>query len=171
MMAGAMPEFARDFRRRWPTGVAIATTSTPDDSFRGVTVGSLMLLSLEPPTLAMGLATESSFHTLLTPGAPFAVAILDRSGEFLADRFAGRAPVPDARFTGIPHTMHPIAGRTVPVVHGSAMLAWAGCRVTSTTEIGDHALVLGEIVSGDLAPDTDDPLLFYEGHYRGLEVR
>lgn len=170
-MVAAMTEFSRGFRRRWPTGVAIVTTTAPEATWRGVTVGSLMLLSLEPPTLALGLATESSFHELLTPGRPFAVTILDRSGEFLADRFAGRAPVPDARFNGIPHTMQEITGEAIPVVSGTAALAWAGCRVLSNAANGDHALILGEIVCGDLAPDTDDPLLFYEGHYRGLEVR
>ncbi|MGN6484392.1 MAG: flavin reductase family protein [Thermomicrobiales bacterium] len=165
------PAFARAFRRRWPTGVAIATTTAPDGAFRGATVGSLMLLSLEPPTLAMGLATESSFHQLLAEGSPFAVAILDRGGEFLADRFAGRAPVPDARFGGIPHTLAEVDGTAIPVLTGPAVLARAGCTVTGRTMTGDHALIVADIVAGGVGDDTDDPLLFYEGHYRGLEVQ
>lgn len=171
-MTAAMtdPEFARAVRRRWTTGVAIVTTTAPDGASRGATVGSLMMLSLEPPTLALGLATESSFHQLLIEGQMFAVAILDRSGEFLADRFAGRAPVPDARFGGIPHTLTDVEGSTIPVLDGPAVLAWAACRVTATVPTGDHALILGEMLSGTLGADTDDPLLFYEGHYRGLEV-
>jgi len=165
------PAFARAVRRRWPTGVAIATTTAPDGAFRGATVGSLMLLSLEPPALAMGLATESSFHQLLAEGSPFMVAILDRAGEFLADRFAGRAPVPDARFSGIPHTLAKVGDATVPVLTGPAVLAWAGCRVTGRTMTGDHALIVADVVTGAVGDDTDDPLLFYEGHYRGLEVQ
>lgn len=164
-------DFPRTFRRRWPTGVAIVTTAAPDGALRGATVGSLMMVSLDPPSLACALATESSFHTLLPARTPFAVAVLDRGGEFLADRFAGRAPVPDARFGGVPHTMRDVAGRNVPVLTGSAVLAWAGCTVMETTVAGDHALILGEIVTGAVGDDTDDPLLFYEGHYRGLEVQ
>ncbi|MGC4192760.1 MAG: flavin reductase family protein [Thermomicrobiales bacterium] len=165
------PAFARAIRRRWPTGVAIITTMAQDGAFRGATAGSLMMLSLEPPTLALGLAIESSFHQMLTEGKVFAIAVLDRTGEFLADRFAGRAPVPDARFSGIPHDRRPVAGGTVPVLSGSAVLVWAGCRVTARTVTGDHVLVLGEVLTGALGEDTDDPLLYYEGRYRGLEVQ
>jgi flavin reductase (DIM6/NTAB) family NADH-FMN oxidoreductase RutF len=46
-----------------------------------------------------------------------------------------------------------------------------GCTVTAKTVVGDHALILGEIAAGAVGDDTDDPLLFYEGHYRGLEVQ
>ncbi|MGC4108398.1 MAG: flavin reductase family protein [Thermomicrobiales bacterium] len=165
------PAFARAFRRRWPTGVAIVTTQAPDGAFRGATAGSLMMLSLEPPTLALGLATESSFHQLLAEGQPFAVAILDRGGEFLADRFAGRAPVPDARFGGIPYMLTEVDGATIPVLDGPAVLAWAACRVTGTSVAGDHALIVAAVISGRLGDDTDDPLIFYEGRYRGLEVQ
>jgi len=165
------PAFARALRRRWPTGVAIVTTTAPDGTLRGATAGSLMMLSLAPSTIALGLATESSFHQLLANGRPFAVAILDRGGEFLADRFAGRAPVPDARFAGIPHTMTQIDGVSIPVLAGPAILAWAGCQVIAVQWSGDHALIVGAVLDGALGDDTDDPLLFYEGHYRGLEVQ
>jgi len=171
MAAMTDPDLARAIRRRWPTGVAVVTTATPDGAFRGATVGSFMMLSLESPTIAFALATESAFHTLLTEGHPFAVAIVDRSGEFLADRFAGRAPVPDARFGDVPYAMTEVAGGKVPVLSGAAVLAWMGCTVTAKTVVGDHALILGEIAAGAVGDDTDDPLLFYEGHYRGLEVQ
>ncbi|MGB3329687.1 MAG: flavin reductase family protein [Thermomicrobiales bacterium] len=164
------PDLARAIRRRWTTGVAIVTTTAPDGALRGATIGSLMMLSQDPPTLAFALARESSFHALLDDGAVIALAILDREGEFLADRFAGRAPVPDARFGGIPHTMIEIAGAATPVLTGRAVLAWAGCRVTNVAATGDHALVLAALLTGAVGDDTDDPLLYYEGHYRGLEV-
>ncbi len=159
-------DLARALRRRWPTGVAIAIAREPDGAFRGVAVSSLMMLSLDPPLLTIALATEGSFHELLDVSAAFTISILDRDQEFLSERFAGRAPVPDTKFTGIPFDL--VAG-DLPVIRKS--LAWCRCEVVSRQEAGDHILLVGGILEGDLGPDTDDPLLNFEGQYRGLEPR
>lgn len=157
---------ARALRRRWSTGVAIAIAREPDGALRGVAVSSLMMLSLDPPMLAIALATEGSFHELLDGGAAFTISILDREQEFLSERFAGRAPVPDTKFTGIPFDL---VGGDLPVIRKS--LAWGRCEVVSRQESGDHILVIASIREGDLGPDTDDPLLNFEAQYRGLEPR
>lgn len=158
-------DFARDFRRRWPTGVAVATVRTSDD-LRGVAISSLMMLSLDPPLVALALDESGTFHELLGDDGIFALSILDRDQEFLSERFAGRAPVPDAAFGGIPFDL--VAG-DLPVLRGA--LGWCRCRVTDRSPQGDHILVIASILDGDLGPDTDDPLLSYEGQYRSLEMR
>lgn len=162
----SLSELARVLRRRWPTGVAIAIAREPNGAFRGVAVSSLMMLSLDPPSLAIALATEGSFHEVLEVSAAFTISILDREQEFLSERFAGRAPVPDGTFTGIPFDL--VSGN-LPVIRRS--LAWCRCEVMSQQEQGDHMLVIAAIREGDLGPDTDDPLLNFEGQYRGLEMR
>lgn len=163
---GGSDDLARGLRRRWATGVAVVTTMAADGGLRGVTVSSLMHVALEPPTLAIALAAESSFQTLLPVGAEFAVSILDRAQEFMAERFAGRAPVPDATFGGIPCDL--LEGR-LPILRGA--LAWCRCTVETRQDAGDHVMLVGAVREGALAPDSDDPLLRYEGYYRGLEVR
>jgi flavin reductase (DIM6/NTAB) family NADH-FMN oxidoreductase RutF len=159
-------DLARGLRRRWASGVAIATAVDPHGGLRGVTVSSLMHVSLDPPSLAIALATGSSFHELLPGGASFTISILDRSQEFIAERFAGRAPVPDARFSDVPHAT---IDDGLPTL--SDALAWCQCRVSTRFSVGDHVLIVAEIIDGALGPDTDDPMLSYEGQYRGLEVR
>jgi flavin reductase (DIM6/NTAB) family NADH-FMN oxidoreductase RutF len=101
---------------------------------------------------------------LVPTAGVFAVSLLDRSQEFLADRFAGLAPLPDARFTGVPHVL---AASGCPIL--SNALAWFDCRVYDTHEGGDHLIVVGEVTALGLGEDTDDPLLSYEGRYRGIE--
>lgn len=160
------PGFARALRRRWPTGVVVVTIREPSRALRGVAVSSLMMLSLEPPALAIGLAGSSSFQHLLTQDADFIVSILDRDQEFSSERFAGRAPVPDAGFSGIPFDL---VTDGLPVLRGS--LAWCRCRVSTRQAHGDHVLIVADILEGVLGPDSDDPLLTYEGQYRGLEMR
>jgi len=151
-------------RRRWASGIAIATAKDHDGRLRGVTVTSLMTVSNEPPVLAVALATSGAFQDLAQVGASLGISLLESGHEFVAERFAGRAPVPDARFTGIRHRME----GGVPILEGA--LGWCIGRVRIRETIGDHVLVLLEVVSGGLGPDTDDPLISYEGRYRRLEA-
>jgi flavin reductase (DIM6/NTAB) family NADH-FMN oxidoreductase RutF len=162
--AGTGVEGVRALRRRWPTGVAIVTV-TVDGGLRGATVSSLMHLSLEPPLIAVALERDAAFQGFLNKGARFAVSILDRQQEFISERFAGRAPVPDSRFTGVPHHL---VGGGLPVIDGS--LASCVAEVTDRIETGDHLLIVGQVKHAELFPDTDEPLLVYDARYRGLEI-
>lgn len=161
---GDLPDLARALRRRWASGVAVVTTTAPD-GVRGITVSSLMVVSLDPPLLAFCPAVEGSFADLVIASGRFAVSILDRDQTVLADRFAARGPLPDAALSGIRHEVHDSG---LPVLTGA--LAWAVCEVVSHQAAGDHWLTLGRVVAGTMLPDTDDPLLNYEGQYRGLEA-
>ncbi len=151
-------------RRRWASGIAIVTARDAEGGYRGVTVTALMVVSQEPSILAIALSTSSVFQNLAQIDDSLGVSLLESGHEFPAERFAGRAPVPDARFTGIRHRVE----NGMPILDEA--LAWCVGRVASREEIGDHILVLLELVSGGLGPDTDDPLLSYEGRYRRLET-
>lgn len=161
---GDVPELMRGWRRRWTTGVAIATTQAGDGALRGITLTAVMPLSLEPPLLAFAVAADGEFRPILEEAGRCCVQILDRDHGFVSERFAGRAPLPDATFTGVPHEM--IDG--LPVLTGS--LAWAIGGIERVDPAGDHALVILRVTSAALGEDTDDPLLTYEGRYRGLEA-
>lgn len=156
---------ARSLRQRWASGVAIATVVTGDSRYRGITVSSFVLVSEEPPILAVAFSRTVSFHRDVQVGGWVGLSVLEREHEFLADRCAGRGPVPDGAFTGIPHDR--ITGG-VPVIRGA--LARCACRVERLETIGDHTLMLAEVIDGDLLPNTDDPLVRYEGRYRRLEA-
>jgi flavin reductase (DIM6/NTAB) family NADH-FMN oxidoreductase RutF len=157
-------DLLRAFRRRWATGVAVMTLRD-GDRLRGITLTALMPLSVEPPLLAVALASGGEFAALARAGSRCAVSILVRGQEFLSERFAGRAPVPDAAFTGVPHVLD---DHGVPLLAG-ATAAVSGAIVSRATH-GDHDLVVISVDGGQLAPDEDDPLLSYEGAYRALEV-
>ena len=166
--SGVIPASAVDLvagiRRRWASGVAVVTARERDGSLRGITVTSLMVVAQEPPILAVALTASGSFHELAPVDAVLGVSLLDSSHEFLTERFAGRAPVPDARFAGVPHRIE----GGVPILDDAS--AWCIVRVSSRQDAGDHVLVLLNIKDSALGPDTDDPLLRYEGRYRRLEA-
>ena len=161
--ADDLPALMRGWRRRWASGVAIATTAH-DGALRGVTLTAVMSVALDPPVLAVSLVADGEYLTFLRGAGRCAVHILDRDQDFLAERFAGRAPVPDRAFGGVPHAL--VDG--LPVLTGA--LGWAIGEVERIDSFGDHALVILRMSRGELGVDTDDPLLSYEGRYRGLEA-
>jgi flavin reductase (DIM6/NTAB) family NADH-FMN oxidoreductase RutF len=157
-------ELMRLFRRRWSSGVAILTIGERDN-WRGITLTAVMPLSLDPPTVAIGLTATGEFAARLQEGTRCGLSILQRDQVFLSERFAGRAPVPDASFTGVPFDLD---AAEIPLIRNAA--AALSCRVELVVEAGDHLLVLLEVDDGVIGPDMDDPLVSYEGSYRGLEV-
>ncbi|MEA2511140.1 MAG: hypothetical protein QOJ59_627 [Thermomicrobiales bacterium] len=157
----------RAARRRWASGVAVLTTREGDENaprFRGITISSFAVVSLSPPLVLACLERESTSARAVAASGVVAVSILDRAHEFQADRFAGHGPLPDARFTGIPHDL---AATGSPILRGA--LAWFDCRVDAIHDGGDHVIVVGEVLAVGLGEDTDDPLLNYEGAYRRIE--
>lgn len=161
--SGAKDSDMRAFRRRWPSGVVIVSFRAQGD-LHGVTVSGFMPLSLEPPSAAFALQSGSNFQTLLLPGTIVGLSVLDRQHEFVAERFAGRAPVPDRSFGGIPHRIHD--GVTLL----DDALAWSIGTVKSLQTNGDHVLVILDLSWFELAPDSDDPMVLYQGSYRSLEM-
>lgn len=163
-MPASVTDLVAGLRRRWASGIAIMTARDADGGYRGVTVTSLMVVSQEPPILAIALATSGAFRHLAVVDTTLGISLLESGHEFSAERFAGRAPVPDARFAGIAHRIED----GVPILDGA--LGWCVGSIVSSEEVGDHLFVLLAVVSGGLGPDTDDPLLSYEGRYRRLET-
>jgi flavin reductase (DIM6/NTAB) family NADH-FMN oxidoreductase RutF len=157
----------RAARRRWTTGVGVLTTVEQGDdtpAFRGVTVSSFTVASLEPPIVLVALESSGRLATLLPDAEGFAISVLDRAHEFLSDRFSGYGPQPDGRFTGIAYRL---AETGSPILSGA--LTWFDCRVAESREMGDHTIVIGDVVAVGTSPDSDDPLISYEGAYRRIE--
>ena len=162
--AGVDPMLVREGRRRFASGVTVVLTQQ-GDGFRGATVSSFAIVSLEPPALVISLDYEGRMSTLVPETGRFTVSILGQRHEFAAERFAGRAPLVDERLSGVAHELAPSG---LPVLTGA--LAWSDCRVQSIHDGGDHLLVVGAIDQVMIGPDTDAPLVFYEGRYRSLDL-
>jgi flavin reductase (DIM6/NTAB) family NADH-FMN oxidoreductase RutF len=153
----------RAFRRRWASGVTIVTIAT-DNGLRGATVSGLLPISIDPPIVALSFEADAAFQGFVQPGEKIGISILDRGQEFLSERFAGRAPVPDPKFTGVPHRI--VDG--IPLLTGA--IACCTGVVSNRIEVGDHILVLTTTTYVEVPPDTDDPMLLFEGRYRSLEI-
>src|SRR5436190_1839512 len=137
MVAG---EELRALMRRFPAGVAVVTVDL-EGQRAGLTVASLVSLSLEPPLVGAAIRRDAALHELLRQAGVFAVSILASGQEQLAQHFARGVP-PIAHWTGI-ETMPGELG--APLIQDA--LGWIECRLVTEHEVGDHTLFVGEATS------------------------
>lgn len=139
---------------RLPAGVVVISTRF-NDQYRGLTASSLISISLEPPLVLAGLERESATRAAIIGSKAFNVSLLTRSQEFIADRFAGRAPAVDIKWRNVPHRL---GANGIPLVDGCA--AWLECEVVQLHPAGDHDIVLGEVQAA--AVGSGDPLILWD---------
>src|SRR3712207_6255296 len=89
----------------------------------GVTVNAFASLSLEPTLVLVCIAQASQSHDFLTSRPAFAINVLARRQEPLAERFAGRAPLVGPAFDGV-HFRRGAVG--APLLNGC--VAWIECH-------------------------------------------
>lgn len=137
-----------------PAGVVVISTRI-DDEYRGLTASSLVSISLDPPMVSVGLERESATRAAVLETKAFNVNLLTRSQEFVADRFAGRAPAIDAHWRDLPHHL---GANGIPLLEGCA--AWLECRLARVHPAGDHDLCLGEVTAAAIG--RGDPLVLWD---------
>lgn len=149
------------FRRvvgRFATGVVVLTTRT-DEGLHGLTANAFCSVSLDPLLVLVCVDKLARGHDRVEHAQAFAISILSDRQEFLADRFAGRAPLVNARFDGAPFH-EAVTG--APILEGSA--AWLDCRLWATYDGGDHSIFVGQAVGADEDPSMR-PLVFQDSRY------
>jgi flavin reductase (DIM6/NTAB) family NADH-FMN oxidoreductase RutF len=152
----------RKMRGLFAGGVTVVTT-VHEGKLRGITVSAFAAVSLNPPLVLICLATESESKDWIAESGVFAVNILSDEQEFLAERFAARAPIVNARFDGAPyHT----ASTGSPILAES--LAWYDCRVDAMHDGGDHTIFIGRVEAAGLGAEGRQPLLYFANRYAGI---
>jgi flavin reductase (DIM6/NTAB) family NADH-FMN oxidoreductase RutF len=150
----------RALMRRFPHGVAVLTVDAEGERL-GLTVASLVSLSLEPPLVGVAVDRQAAMHELLRRAGGFALSLLADGQEWLAQHFARGVP-PIAMW-------HDIASREgaagAPLLVGA--LGWLECRLIAEHETGDHTLFVGQVLSLELG-EPAPPLVHVESEYRTL---
>ncbi len=139
---------------RVPAGVVVISART-ENGYRGMTASSLVSISADPPWVLVGLEREAATHAAVLQGNAFNVSVLTRSQEFIADRFAGRAPAIDAMWESVPHRL---GAHGIPLIDGCA--AWLECRLVGIHPAGDHDICIGEVTSATAG--AGDPLILWD---------
>jgi flavin reductase (DIM6/NTAB) family NADH-FMN oxidoreductase RutF len=154
----ANPEEVRQAMRQWTTGVTIVT-SCHDGYQHGMTVSSFTSVSLDPPVLLISLQRDSRTHLLIKQSGIFGVTILAENQKEISERFAGKTPDDEDRFSGL-ETFNMITGS--PFLVGG--LAYLDCIVNKTLIFGVHSLFFGKVLASQFASE-GRPLLYHDRHY------
>jgi flavin reductase (DIM6/NTAB) family NADH-FMN oxidoreductase RutF len=145
--------------RRHANGVVVVTAAT-DGQVVGLTVTSLVSLSLDPPLVCFGVATRASAYGVLSACRTFEVNFLGAGQEAIAVRFATRGV---DRFA--PPTRWARRATGEPILLDAP--AHLRCEVEQRLPAGDHVLIIGRVLeSGVRRPHT--PLIYHEGRYGSL---
>ena len=152
-------EDLRGLMRHWPHGVCVLTVDYEGDRM-GVTVSSLVSLSLDPPLVGVSIGKEASCYELLRRSGAWAVSLLGSEQDDLARRFsAGRPPI--VHWEGVAVR----EGGVAPLIDGA--VGWIQARTRAEHDAGDHTFFVGDVVEVERGP-ARNALMYRDRTYHGL---
>jgi len=150
-------EDLRAVMRGFPTGVAVVTVDAAGQRL-GLTVGSLVTLSLEPPLVGFSVSRQAALHELLREAGSFAVSLLAADQQAVAQHFARGVP-PIAMWSGVEVE----AGGGAPLLAGAA--GWLRGEIRTEAAAGTHTFFAGEVTAA-LSGAGSGALVRLDGGYR-----
>ena len=141
----------------YPTGVSVITAVDAYGIPHGMTCTSLSSVTLHPPTLLICLSSQSGTLAAIRHRGAFAVNLLHSDAQATAELFASRTP---ERFRKV--AWQPADQVGAPWLTDDA-LAVAECTVRLRLPVGDHDVVIGEVVN--LRHGEGKPLLYGQRRY------
>jgi flavin reductase (DIM6/NTAB) family NADH-FMN oxidoreductase RutF len=144
---------------RFPTGVAVVTVDLVGQRL-GLTVASLVSLSLDPPLVGVAIRRDAALHELLRESGEFSVSMLAEGQEDLAQHFArGIPPIALWERIRLRDTDGP------PQLDGA--VGWLRCQKADEHPTGDHTFFVGEVERAEPGPGRR-PLVFHGQSYAAL---
>jgi flavin reductase (DIM6/NTAB) family NADH-FMN oxidoreductase RutF len=131
--------------RELPAPVSVVTVTAGGRS-AGLTLNSLISLSLEPPLVGIAVAHQAAVHELLREAGAFALSLLAAEQEHLAQHFARGVP-PIGLWNGIATRDGELGA---PLLEGA--LGWIECRLSAEHPTGDHTFFVGAVASATRGP-------------------
>ena len=147
--------------RRVPVAVAVVTVEA-GGARAGLTVASLVSLSLDPPLVGFAVRRDAALHELLRETEELAISVLAEGQEHLAQHFARGVP-PIALWERIP-LRDDSAGP--PQLADAA--AWLRGRVEQEHATGDHTLFVASVDVAEPGPPGRRPLVLHDQAYAAL---
>jgi flavin reductase (DIM6/NTAB) family NADH-FMN oxidoreductase RutF len=136
-------EELREVMRRFPAPVAVVTAQVDEERY-GLTVGSLVSLSLTPPLVGVSIGKDSSSHEPIRRAEGWAASLLSDAQVSVAQHFARSGVPPVALWNGVEVRDGPRG----PLVEGA--LGWLECRTVSQHDAGDHTIFVAEVEKVEL---------------------
>lgn len=136
----------RTLLRRYPAGVCVLTVAV-DGQRLGLTLASLVTISLDPPLVGFAVSKEAAIHELVREAGGGALSLLAAGQERLAQHFSRGVP-PIAMWDGI--ATIGCASRA-PLLAGA--LGWIDCALSEELAAGTHTFFVCEALRVELGAE------------------
>lgn len=146
-----------------PTGVCVVTGVNRAGARWGITIGSVVSVSLDPPLIGFFPGVGSTSWPQIEQGGGFCVNVLTAAQGELCWRFAKEPVDGGDRFDGL---VTGASASGMPVLAGT--LAQIDCAIESVTPAGDHYFVLGRVLDLSLDTSAGDAMVFYKSSVTGV---
>ena len=143
MAAASEADRLRELLRRHPAGVCVLTVSVGEQKL-GLTIASLVSLSLDPPLVGFAVSREAAMHELLREAGGCALSLLAAGQEWLAQHFARGVP-PIAMWNRIAAE---VGASGAPLLVGA--LGWLECGLSEEVAAGTHTFFVCEVRRAEL---------------------
>ena len=153
------PKNFRSVMGHFPTGVVVISGESLSGELSGMTIGSFVSVSLDPPLAGFFIGSGSPSWKKIAESGKFCASVLSVDQEAWCWRFAKES---EARFDGVPYSRG-VNGS--PRLDGS--VAWIECDVDQVIVAGDHDFVLGRVTTLEASESSAGAMTFYRGAIGG----
>lgn len=161
MLTNIDGEMLRMAMRQVPSAVTVVTVAE-EDEMRGITIGSLTSVSLDPPLISFNVGYEAQSHDILVHAERFAVHVLSDEQGYLSEHFAIPDRTSEEQFGTIAYRIDPYG---TPILED--VLAVFHCAHYTVYPAGDHSLLLGEVLAIEKGAE-GTPLVYFNRSYRSV---
>lgn len=138
---------------RIASGVFILT-ARQQDKLEGLLASWVNQAAFEPPMIMAAVKRERNILEMMAAGSHFSLNVLSKNNMDIFKNFAKPFEEGLDRFAGL----NLLETQKQAPVFADA-IAYLNCVTVSLTEAGDHVLVLGEVISGDLLHADAEPMV------------
>jgi len=153
-----MTEEIADFMQTISTGVYVIGVCDGQRT-NAFTASSVVPVSFKPVMVAIAVGIDHASRPLLHAGGAFTINVLKRDQLELARHFGTLSGRRVDKLAAV---------RWRPGLSGAPILvdtlAYVECELATVMPAGDHELVVGKVVNGDVLAGGDRPLLYRETH-------
>ena len=135
---------------RLASGVYIVTVDVAGKK-DGMLATWITQAGFDPPSLVVSVTKQREILRAMNVGDRFTINVLSNRNMDIFKAFA--KPHNDEKFDGLALKESNIAG---PVF--AEAVSYIDLKVQSVTEVGDHVLVVGEVIDGELLNGQDEPM-------------
>lgn len=151
----------RQAMRQVAGAVTIVTTKGLNGEPRGVTATAVCSLTVDPPSVVACINRDTWVGQFAPESGFFAVNVLTRDQQAVAETFAGRTALSAADRFQVGAWDDGKTG--APILDGA--LASFDCRLEQAVEFATHVILIGQVLETHAAPEGAEPLVYVGGAF------